>query len=193
MSTKYIVIMMIIMTMTWNCVGTEENGMTPSIDEVIEKIQKGDRYEIREALTKVSSFGKDGMKALSAVRMCLTHEDPFIRSAAAITIDEMNAENVVFTELIKLLDDKDRYFGPRFYAALAIGDMGPEATDAIPKLIELLEADDPSRWAAAEALGEIGDAAKEAIPKLEELLEDESELVRVKAKEAIDKITKGDC
>jgi HEAT repeat protein len=55
-------------------------------------------------------------------------------------------------------------------AAHAVGHFAPEATEAIPHLIKLL--DDPGplvRWAAADALGKFGPHARDAAPPLRKL------------------------
>ena len=68
--------------------------------------------------------------------------------------------------------DKDAVV--RLSAALALGEIGPEAKTAVPALTELLKDKDSNvQWAAARALGKIGPEAKMATPALTELLKDE--------------------
>ena len=55
-------------------------------------------------------------------------------------------------------------------AARALGQIGPDATDAIPALIGALRDPEPSvQQAAAQSLGQFGPAAAAAIPDLERL------------------------
>ena len=57
--------------------------------------------------------------------------------------------------------------GARWHAAEALGNMGGEASPAVPSLIPLLEdRTEVVRWRAAEALGKIGPGARQAVPAL---------------------------
>jgi len=87
----------------------------------------------------------------------------------------------------KALEDKDTYV--RESAAEALGEIGPDAKEAIPTLIDLLQDREAYvRKSAANALGEIGPHAKEAVPALIIALGDEDSWVRVYAAEALGKI-----
>ena len=55
-------------------------------------------------------------------------------------------------------------------AARALGDIGPDAKDAVPALIEALE-DDEVSLIAIWALGQIGPAARSAAPAITQLME----------------------
>ncbi|MBU4502509.1 MAG: HPr family phosphocarrier protein, partial [Nanoarchaeota archaeon] len=72
-------------------------------------------------------------------------------------------------------------------AAVSLGNIGPEAKEAVPYLIEALK-DVRLAAAAAEVLGNIGPEAKEAVPYLIEALKDESLYVRLAAAEALGNI-----
>lgn len=70
-------------------------------------------------------------------------------------------------DLIVALQSDDSYV--REVAAGALGKIGPEASDAVPCLIRLLDTE--TSWeAAAEALGKISPEARGAVPKLLEIL-----------------------
>ena len=77
----------------------------------------------------------------------------------------------------------------RYTAAMAVGAIGPDAAEAIPALIVLL--DEPNlyvRQVAPRALGAIGSAAKPALPALCRALRDKEWLIRTGAAEAIFKV-----
>ncbi len=75
--------------------------------------------------------------------------------------------------LIKTLEDKDKIRIAREGAAKALGNIGPDAKEAVPALIKALENDESDvRKAAAEALGNIGPDAKEAISALSVCMHD---------------------
>ena len=77
----------------------------------------------------------------------------------------------------------------RIHAGLLLGRMGPEAKEAVPALLELLQDESiQNRRLAAWTLGSIGQGAVEAIPALRAALRDADEGVRKMACEALDKI-----
>lgn len=89
--------------------------------------------------------------------------------------------------LIKALGDSGRWV--RISAAVALGQIGPEAKEAVPSLIKALDDSDPGmRYRAAEALGKIGSEAKEAVPALLKALGDNEPEVCMVANSAIAKI-----
>lgn len=75
-------------------------------------------------------------------------------------------------------------------AAHAIGHFAPDAKEAIPDLIRLLEDGKPLvRWAAADALGKFGRHARDAVPALRKLASDDPEAaVRATAASALGQI-----
>ena len=78
----------------------------------------------------------------------------------------------------------------RIHAGLLLGRMGPEAREAVPTLLELLQgASVQNRKLAAWTLGSIGRGAVEAVPALLVAVQDTNEGVRKMAREALDKIS----
>jgi len=74
-------------------------------------------------------------------------------------------------------------------AALALGELGPDAKKAIPYIIEMLGLEDRSaRMSAAEALGLFGPDAAEAVPALIKALDDSQEWVRMRAARSLGQI-----
>jgi HEAT repeat protein len=79
--------------------------------------------------------------------------------------------------LVKALRDKDA--GVRTRAAMALGQAGPDAKEAVPMLIEALKDSHVDvRMAAVDALGEMGAEGKEAAPQLARLFHDPSTRIR---------------
>ena len=78
----------------------------------------------------------------------------------------------------------------RIHAGLLLGRMGPEAREAVPTLLELLQDKNvQNRKLAAWTLGYIGQGAVEAIPSLLVAVQDTNQGVRKSAREALEKIT----
>lgn len=107
-------------------------------------------------------------------------------SAAYDMLAEMKGRAVPI--LIQALENQDR--GVRWGAAWVLGEIGPEAKEAVPALSKALVEDEDAmvRQQAAEALRDIGPAAKEAVPALIQALKDENEDVRMYAAIALGKI-----
>ncbi len=75
----------------------------------------------------------------------------------------------------------------QIHAGLLLGDMGPDAREAVPTLLEMLKGEAvQGRKLAAMTLGSIG--VPEAIPALRQALEDGNEIVRKLAAGALAKI-----
>ena len=91
--------------------------------------------------------------------------------------------------LIRELQDTDS--DVRSIAAVTLGEIGPEAEDAVPILIKLLQDQDAEgfvRANAATALGKIGEGASKAVHTLINALRDQDKYVRRDAAEALEKI-----
>src|SRR5215475_12800926 len=71
---------------------------------------------------------------------------------------------------------QDGGFQIRNEAAVALGELGPEARESVPALTRALEAEDKYlRAHAAAALGKIGPAARPAVPGFIRILKDKDE------------------
>jgi HEAT repeat protein len=78
----------------------------------------------------------------------------------------------------------------RIHAGLLLGRMGPEASEAVPTLLELLHDESvQNRKLAAWTLGNIGQGVVEAVPALLVAVRDSNEGVRMMAREALEKIS----
>jgi hypothetical protein len=89
--------------------------------------------------------------------------------------------------LTQNLQDEDEFASGE--AALALGNIGPEAKMALPNLIEMIKKKDARREAAILALGGIGVEAKGAIPILEECAKDREQRIREFALQALVQIS----
>jgi HEAT repeat protein len=103
--------------------------------------------------------------ARPALLKALRDENPEIRSAAAIRLDQWAKESPEVVEaLIAALGDESE--SVRRHAASGLAGAGRAAAPALPALCRLLD-NESGREAAAEALGEIGIADPEVLRKLE--------------------------
>ena len=86
--------------------------------------------------------------------------------------------------LIGELQDQDEDSSVRSNAAIALGNIGEDAKDAVPALIQALQDQNSEiRYHAAMALGEIGSGAADAVSALIQALQDQD--VRVIAAYAL--------
>jgi len=90
--------------------------------------------------------------------------------------------------LIRATADTDA--AVRGWAALGLGEVGPDAQIISALVKPLTDSEQGPRDGGCEALGRFGPAAKETLPALREALNDSSKVVRGCAQRAIDKIQK---
>jgi HEAT repeat protein len=165
------------------------------------------------ALGRLKAADEDSLKAIIAK---LTDKEVQVRRAAVRALALIKADrNVTLPLVVKLLEDSDpqvamRALGAiaeggaesipalnaalahpeaRYWACLALSEMGPEAKDAVPGLRNVLADERPQvRLQATIALAEIGPAARPALLELTKLLADKFESVRNSAVFAIGRI-----
>lgn len=125
-------------------------------------------------------------KLPSVVLRALKSPDVLSRMTAAKALRKIgNAE--VLTELIAAVDDDDWFV--RSYVIEAIAELGAQAENAVPKLIDVLQSSDIARSLAAWALGKIGDPA--ALGPLNAAKNDRNAAVREAAENAARRISDG--
>ena len=108
---------------------------------------------------------------------------------ALMRIDKVSEKDIQV--IGHMLRSKD--LAHRINAANALGLIGPEAKSQIPDMIQALEdRDEGVIVAVVTALALMGDEASRAIPALQKLAENKNEVLSGLAKEAIEKIKKGD-
>ena len=78
----------------------------------------------------------------------------------------------------------------RLYALYALFEIGPQAAEAVPALVRMLNqrGEDDDRGAVAAALGGIGPGARAAVPALEKLLADDDQRIRSASARALSRI-----
>jgi HEAT repeat protein len=130
-----------------------------------------------------------GTNSIPQAIALLKHDSPTVRQAAALGLATIRrkstAANQAIPALIEALADQDQEV--RLYAALALKEMGADASNAVPALAKVV-ADTgigPStnslfylRAAAAVALGKIGPAASRALPVLKTALLESNSYLR---------------
>jgi HEAT repeat protein len=89
-------------------------------------------------------------------------------------------------QLIRMLNDPKP--AVQAQGAFGLSQLGPEAREAVPDLIEALKKDSLVRQNAALALGQIGPDAREAVPALIEVLGDSEWIIRRQAAIALGRI-----
>jgi HEAT repeat protein len=149
----------------------------------------------------LGQIGKPAMPAVTALARMITDDDPSVRHAALDALAEIEpGPETAVPLLIKSLGDQDPRVIRRalhaladrgapivpamveamkddrteYWALLVLQEIGPDAKDAVPTILEILhEPNEPfQRMEAALTLGKIGAAAAPAVPALVKLLDD---------------------
>ena len=114
--------------------------------------------------------------------------DPVGEEADPASADE-SADEADLTKLIGDIGSEDS--DVCMHAVDALGELGEDAAEAVPALIEALQHDDREVcWHVCRTLGAVGEDAEAAVPALAKLLKDESAYVRGYAAYALGKIGK---
>ncbi|HQU41958.1 MAG TPA: HEAT repeat domain-containing protein, partial [Pirellulales bacterium] len=150
----------------------------------------GDRDPLvrRAAIRALRSLKLPRNVVLPKMVKALKSAAPADAAAILSTIAEAGEEAVPF--LTECLGDKDA----RYWACLALADIGPAAKSAVPELAKLHDCEEPAvRLQSLVALGQIGPAAKSAVPMIVKSLEtDKNAGVRYAAAFALGQIGAGD-
>ena len=146
---------------------------------------------------------QDWEKGLSSILRAMKLDDPAHRRAlhlidliryhpaerdyAVSQLRQMDVSSDAVPFLIEVFGDHETE--ARWYATVALGNIGLAAAKAVPALIKVLgDSDAGSRQRAADALGQIGPAAVEAVPALIKVLSDADARVRQCAADALGRI-----
>ncbi|NEU72804.1 NACHT domain-containing protein [Hassallia byssoidea VB512170] len=139
-----------------------------------------------QALGEVPTKAKQAIPDL--IEALLNNPKLDVRKGAAEALAKIELHQDAVPNLRKAL--KDTSWQVRRSAAEALGNIGAEASSAVPDLIAALKKDRnyTMRRSAAEALGNIGMKASSAVPQLIAALKDENFKVRGSAAEALGKM-----
>ncbi len=126
---------------------------------------------LRLTLETISGFGEKATSLIATISQLAGHEKADVRVAAINALAAIEKTTELLTgRLMEALDDKE--WEVRRTAGVALGKLGPNAKNAVPKLFRLLSSDEDRDFASS-ALKEINTAPVEAIPLLIEKLESE--------------------
>ena len=142
------------------------------------------------AVWAIGELGINSAEARGGLIAALADADTDIRAAAANALSKIHpadaqgvdphaASSQAVPALIDMLDSSD--LRTRWSAAWALGEARQAALSAVPKLQELLDAEDTPptlRAAALNALGKINPNASAVLPALQEALESDDPVMR---------------
>ncbi len=124
------------------------------------------RREVRDALRAIKPPTE---VTLPIWAKTLEDAEPQVVIPAMMTLAELGKEAV------PALREALRNPSTAYWAALVASEIGPDAAELTPDLVEVIKHDDPEcRMQAIVALGQIGEGAKSAVPAIVELLEQET-------------------
>ena len=130
-----------------------------------------DQELLRVTLEAVAGFGDKAAPMIPAISRLASHEKAELRVAAINALAGIDKDPKQLSgRLTESLNDKE--WEVRRVAGVALGKLGAEAKNAVPKLFQLM-ASDEDRDFASSALKEINTAPIEAIPLLMEKLDSE--------------------
>jgi len=152
--------------------GEKANTAVAALAEALTDEDPSVRRAALSALREIEPGPKVGVPLMAKV---LSNADPSIAIAAVQTLAESGSDGVPFlTEALK--DPKARY-----WAALVLAEIGPDAKEAVPALLEALKEEkspDVQREIIL-ALGEIGSGTPDAVQALTAELDDKQDPMNV--------------
>ena len=127
---------------------------------------------MRENAAKaLGSIGPEAKTAIPALEKVLKDPEMANRIAAGIALWKIGRSKAGLTSLMN--DARNWSDTGSNFAVMALGEIGPEAGDAVPALIEAFNTDSIyGKATVAQALAKIGPQAKAAIPRLLEIYND---------------------
>ena len=147
-----------------------DEDFLPLAEGLAELLQDDEVAVRRAALTALARRAATVPERVPVFLQSLADEDAECRAQAARALAQIELQEVlpaaeqppVAQALVRALDDT----APEvlIYAVMALGRLGPEAAPALPRLLALLESEDPLlRGQAATALGSMGPASLSAL------------------------------
>jgi HEAT repeat protein len=167
-------------------------GNVPGMWDLLERSSRDSNRFVRWAALRAMAkeAAQDPSLVMPALRRGLFDEDLGVRNATCQTVELFGARaKVLAPDLGKLLLSEDEELQHNVVRALSA--MGREAAPAVPQLVLVLKSRNPKlRQVVPPLLAIIGQpAAHEAIPALRAALTDSDPEVRVRAAEALRKLT----
>ncbi|MHC0068403.1 protein kinase domain-containing protein [Nostoc sp. UIC 10890] len=164
-----------------------ESGASVIVPYLIDMLKSDDQELNSLAESQLNKIGQDSVISVAEL---LQEDKVEVRRRSARVLESIGLQaKAAIPNLIRALEDSDPEGDVRWYAVIAIGEMGILAKDAVPALIERLK-DTYSgiRAYAAFALGSMGQVAESAIPALHERITDKSHNVFIASLEALESI-----
>jgi HEAT repeat protein len=168
-------------------IGKDAREAVPALVEALRDRKDIVRLVVARAVGKMYVADKQLKTVFEALAQSATH-DPSdqVRTSAVDTLATVGPEAV--PALIQILTN-DSEWRPRARAAKGLRDLGKEAPEAAPALVEALgDQEVPVRIHAADALGTIEVKNEKVVNALEQALNDDNEYVRKTARESLQKI-----
>ncbi len=157
--------------------------------EMLVKALDDPNQVVRErAMIGLGHLGPKAKPQLAAIQKSARASSFFNKPVAAKTLWLVTGNAEESVEMLVGLVDKLQY---EIDSIRFLGEIGPEAASAVPKILKKMNAFDESIWIeGAIALGNIGPKAKAGLPKLKTLLKMGDAEVKKVVEEAIAKIEK---
>jgi HEAT repeat protein len=163
--------------------GLLKSGDKESLSAIVTGLADKEVQVRRAAVRAMSMIKADRKVTIPLVVKLLEDADPNVAMRAMSAITEAG------TEAVPALTAALTHPEARYWACIALSEIGPPAKDAVPGLIKVLADEQPQiRLQATIALAEIGPLAKSAVLDLTKLLGDKSEPVRNAAVFALGRI-----
>lgn len=167
---------------------TDDRG----IDELANALVGDDENEALNAAYALAAKGTEGIQALVEG---LKHSDPGVVDPYSFSVPRLSAHGLAAAgapavpALIGALDEKYENPDVRGQIAFALGEIGEQASSAVPKLIEIMQEDSAFiRQHVVEALGMIKQPSALIVPALCKALQDKTQYVRFSAGLALARI-----
>ncbi|MEQ1828385.1 MAG: hypothetical protein ABL921_20660 [Pirellula sp.] len=146
-----------------------------SLQQLLRSLGHRDVEMRRGAILSIGSFGVAAQSSLPAIKDLTHNEDIVLRAYAAVANWQISGKAKRNASIVvEVLKENEPRKCPVAWFARCLHTMGPDAVEAVPKLLDLLQNSTTTylREYAATALGGIGFEAAYEIPLLREILDE---------------------